>query len=1009
MPSRGSYQLANVVEGRAAERDQSYRSCVSSLLIFCFFCVVLILVNLPWKSYRYYNSEEKDEYINTIQHHIKHETERTTSSMEPIKLLPTTTFVDENNSIEIEIEKHETTESFEVFTGNSSVENETNSNIIDSSKSNIEAVTIDLSQTEIYNEIVTEKLDTSSVININITEDGTSISAEKFQETDTTEATTLVFIDDQEILNEIENSTEANITELIIKEIKKYQEIDTIDKYTVETSTSTFIDYRETPNEVEESIEADITKLAMKEENVTIESITMNQQDVFTYPTILTATSSSPIDKSICLEGECKNLASKILFYMNHTIDPCEDFYEYACGGFEANPQTVEWDLENVAYQRILRQMQKENEENISSLFADYYNSCVQYKNINQTERIKLAREALDKVDKFYTNETWPENHTSFTELLARLLLHNSALLFDVAPDLEEYSPKQFTFRIGPTTYNNPFEIDETNDPCYAKRPKREKETVDLENLYMEYKTCKYDTKKFIESISEALTTLGVFNELNNTFDISQHIKFTLFNIDLQILQGFLANFPSKDKIREAELMKNYTRVSIKQLDENFKIVNWTQLILLLTNGLVEPNTKVQVYFYDALDKGLKSLEKFGQENSMLLHNALLGLYARNLYQELVISKHLDVEKHCLRVAADVLIPEASNLYISSFTKDQLTYMNKTIHGLFKILKETLKLKIMNVTWTTEAGRNALIAKIDDLKVAVPDISYYTDSESTYRKVRANQINLTNNYFENSVILMQRYRKLIYAELFTNPRYPEQIWTRYTTPYQSKGLAIYGLNLVVIPYGVIDWSMKYNESLFNYIKLATLGNMIAHQIAHHFDANGIYYWKGTRDANTLLDDDNSTNMDFKDYIDYQRNILYKDPINMTLSFTGQNVLYKISQLTLNERLSETMGLRLAYDTLAQLRLSESWLYLPWLDLDFTKLFYLIYAQMYCTKSPLTSSYISLYENEQLPNRIRIFVSASNNRLLGEAWNCPEGSQIMPSYVCSAFPYLECIS
>ena len=103
------------------------------------------------------------------------------------------------------------------------------------------------------------------------------------------------------------------------------------------------------------------------------------------------------------------------------------------------------------------------------------------------------------------------------------------------------------------------------------------------------------DTKKFIESISEALTTLGVFNELNNTFDISQHIKFTLFNIDLEILQGFLAvsssspthdavrsfsrfflvfqNFPSKDKIREAELMKSYTRVSIKQLDENFKIV----------------------------------------------------------------------------------------------------------------------------------------------------------------------------------------------------------------------------------------------------------------------------------------------------------------------------------------------------------------------------------------------------------------------------------------------------
>lgn len=62
--------------------------------------------------------------------------------------------------------------------------------------------------------------------------------------------------------------------------------------------------------------------------------------------------------------------------------------------------------------------------------------------------------------------------------------------------------------------------------------------------------------------------------------------------------------------------------------------------------------------------------------------------------------------------------------------------------------------------------------------------------------------------------------------------------------------------------------------------------------------------------------------------------------------------------------------------------------------------------MHCTKSPLTSSYISLYENEQLPSRIRIFVSASNNKLLGETWKCPDGSRIMPSYTCDVFPYLK---
>lgn len=68
--------------------------------------------------------------------------------------------------------------------------------------------------------------------------------------------------------------------------------------------------------------------------------------------------------------------------------------------------------------------------------------------------------------------------------------------------------------------------------------------------------------------------------------------------------------------------------------------VNWTQLIYLLTKEQIKPmniiNTavRVQVYFYDALDQGLKSLEEFKAEDPMQLNNALLGLYARNLYHE---------------------------------------------------------------------------------------------------------------------------------------------------------------------------------------------------------------------------------------------------------------------------------------------------------------------------------------------------------------------------------------
>ncbi|XP_017792821.1 PREDICTED: neprilysin-2-like [Habropoda laboriosa] len=1053
MPSRGSYQIARVGEGKAAERDESYKSCIATLLIFLFLIIIFIVAGLLWKKPNTYYPTEEDTYVGTAQHHhheheVEHHTKRTTTTT-TIKyyLDPTISSVDESNSSSAD---ESTSSSVDVSnsssadeTSSSSVNKSTSSSVDESNSSSADETTsssVNKSNSSSVDESTSSSADETTSSSVN---ESNSFSVDKSEKLETTlpfEVSTqeydVVTITSRnydyaskfEKLLNAETTTEnistivtTNNESTIEKQLYDDSTIDsfvesnntltsTTEEYEVSSIDQFKIDTTEAPTSTDSNSISEETSFGKyetttynnvteNEENVTMESTTESFRNSVTQFTTLSmmkhttmsepiiTSTNSPNNKQICESGECKNLASKILFYMNHTMtDPCDDFYEYACGGFEANPQTIDRNLEDVAYQRILRQMQLENYEGKSTLFSKYYNSCIQYENVNITERIKLAKKELDRVGKFYTTSSWAKHHTNFTELLAKLLLNNRALLFDVTPDLDEYSPKQFTLKIGPTMNNNPFNANKfnTDDPCYASQFEREKEEVNLNQLYTDYETCKKNTQEYIKSIQEALETFDVFNELNNSYNISQYIKLTYISIDLEIVQKFFANFPSTDKIHETYLMKNYTLVSIEELEKNFPIINWSQLIYNLTKEVIVPKTK-----------------------AMLLHNALLGLYARNLYHELVLSKHRDIERQCIHVAANLLISEASNLYISSFSKDQLTHMNKTIYSLFGKLKETLKLKIKEVEWPTKEGRNALIAKIDSLKVVVPDISYFTDGKSTYMINKASEVNLSDNYFENTVTLMQMYRKLIYAEFFTNPDYPEQIWTHYATPYQSKGLAIYGLNLVIIPFGVIDWSMNYDEHLFDYITLATLGNVIAHQIAHHFDANGIYYWNGTRDAkNSLLHDNNSTYMNFKEYINNQRSVFDKNLISMTLASTGQTVHYEISQLTLNERLSETMGLRLAYDTLDRLRSPEE-VHLPWLELNVEQLFYLTYAQMHCTKTPLTSSYISLYENEQLPSRIRIFVSAFNNRLVGEAWNCPEGSRIMPSYSCSAFPYLQC--
>uniref|UniRef100_A0A1A9W6J9 Endothelin-converting enzyme 1 n=1 Tax=Glossina brevipalpis TaxID=37001 RepID=A0A1A9W6J9_9MUSC len=323
--------------------------------------------------------------------------------------------------------------------------------------------------------------------------------------------------------------------------------------------------------------------------------------------------------------------------------------------------------------------------------------------------------------------------------------------------------------------------------------------------------------------------------------------------------------------------------------------------------------------------------------------------------------------------------------YLDHVVYQELLKKDPTIVQEIKLLWQQLKLAFEDIwkssdnKWMKESTRDRALEKLSAMSF---EINNYADND--FEKEFASLTISIQNYFENVVNIMKLKGENYRLKLFEPPSLEEYQLRSCTPAYTSE------YNKVMLPVAFLQprflWDNVYPAAL----KYATIGSIIAHEMAHGFDDT-----MGKYDAKGNLNnwwDRNATEVF----------ALRKECLRQQYGrhrYAGKLLTKTQSQ---GENIADNVGIRIAYAayenwSLKNVDKSE---YLPHMShITPSQLFFISAAQVWCTDLNNIWQRIVVNTDVHAPEEIRVRASFANFEAFAEAFNCELGSAMHPHRKC----------
>ncbi|XP_033220405.1 neprilysin-4 isoform X2 [Belonocnema kinseyi] len=671
-----------------------------------------------------------------------------------------------------------------------------------------------------------------------------------------------------------------------------------------------------------------------------------------------------------------KAQAKMMLKYMDRNADPCEDFYQYACGNWEKNNPIPKdkagydtFEMLRESLDSVLKELLEEpiplnlKDSNDAIIKAKHlFQSCMNYEILEQRMEKPLL-ELLDELGGWpILRPDWSPEKFDWLLLIAQLRLYNNDILISewVGPDIK--NSDQYVIQFDQTSLGLPTRdyFLQSSNAVYLNAYKSYLIKV-ATLLGSPLENAKKQAEELIEFERRLAKITSSPDERRNVSDLYK--RMSIEELRLAIPQIDWHQYLSIVLARPANISEPVVIFALKYIQDLVNLISKTP-----------PRTVSNYLLWRFVRHRVNNLDDRFQEAKQRFYFILFGREQAPLRWKNCVAQ---VNSNMGMAVGSMFVKR----YFDENSKNDTLSMTQEIQQSFREL-------LNKINWIDKDTKKIASEKVDAmfLRIGYPD--FILDPELLNERYK-DVIIRPDKYFENTLNILHHLTRVEQDRLGSAVN--KTLWN--TAPAVVNAYYSRNKNQIMFPAGILQppFYHRYFPRSLNY---GGIGVVIGHEITHGFDDKG-----------RLFDKDGNLHRWWKDDAIEEFHLRAQCLIDQYSRYTVTDVDMPIDGVnTQGENIADNGGIKQAF------RAYETWLRtngdenenLPGINATGKQLFFLNFAQVWCGSMRPEATRNKLKTAVHSPGKFRVIGTLSNTKDFAQVFNCPLGTTMNPTKKCSVW-------